>query len=85
MQVSIKYHIHRTRTVTYVVQIQGIDQVGHVGTSPRNHLVSLDALVPTSCEPLLNEEDLRVVIGPLSKDAVAPSPGRDHVERNAET
>jgi hypothetical protein len=71
--------------IAYVVQIQGIDQIGHVGTSPRNHLVSLNTLVPTSREPLLHEQDLRVVIGPLGKDAVAASPGGDHIERHAET
>ncbi len=68
----------------YVIQVQGIDQIGHVGTSPRDHLVRLDALVPTSGQPLLYEQDLGVVIGPLRKDAVAASPGGDHVEGNSE-
>lgn len=70
---------------TYVVKVQGIDQVRHVGPAPWSHLVGLDVLVASSLEPLFYEQDLGVMVGALGEDSTAASPWGDYVEGNTET
>lgn len=40
---------------TYVLEVKGIHQVGHVVATPLGHLVTVDALIPLGCGPLLYE------------------------------
>lgn len=72
-------------TQAYILKVQGIDQVGHVLTSPVHHLVGDDVLIASGSKPLLDEKNLGVVIRALGEDTASTSPGRDDVERHTET
>jgi hypothetical protein len=54
-----------------------------VFSPPRDHLVGFDVVAFRS-EPVLDEEDLRVVVAVLGKDVAAACPGRDDVKGEAE-
>lgn len=69
----------------YILKVQGIDQVGHVLTSPVDHLIRDDVLVASGSKPLLDEKNLGVVIRALGEDTASTSPWRDDVERHTET
>lgn len=73
------------RGYAYVVEIQSVDQVGHVCSAPGYHLVSLDVGVSPGREPLLHEQNLGVMVCTLGEDTVSSSPGGDHVEWHTET
>lgn len=46
-----------------------------MASSPGHHLVCDNTLVATGFEPLLQEQNLGVVIGSLGEDAATASPG----------
>lgn len=68
-----------------MVQIQGMNQVGHVISAPGHHLIGLDVFIAPCGQPLLDEKDLRVVVCSLRKDPVTTSPRRDYIERQSDT
>ena len=70
--------------VVRVVEVEGGDEVGHVLAPPGDHLVGRD-VVAFGCEPLLDEEDLRVMVAVLGEDVAAARPGRDDVEGQSES
>lgn len=67
-----------------MVEIQSINQVGHVFSTPGHHLVRLDIFIAPCSQPLLEEKNLRVVICSLGEDPIAARPRRDHIERHSD-
>lgn len=63
-----------------MIEIKGIDKVGHVFPSPGDHLVCLDPLVPLRREPFFNKEDLGVVICAFRENTVTARPRRHDIE-----
>lgn len=68
-----------------MLEIQGINEVGHVFPAPWYHLVGLDIFVSPGCEPLLDKQNLGIMVCSLSEDPVATSPWGDYVEWHAKT
>ena len=68
--------------LTYMVEVKGIDKIGHVFPPPGDHLVCLYSSVSLCSEPFFNEEDLGVVIRPLREDTVTSCPRRNDIERH---
>ena len=69
---------------SYIVKVEGVNEIGHVSSAPRYHLICLNILVAPSCEPLFNKKNLRVMVCSLRKNAISASPWGDHVERYTE-
>ena len=66
-----------------VGEVEGLGQVGHVGPAPGRDFWSHD-IDTLGGQPLLDEGDLRGVVGVLGVDMAATGPWGDDVEGNAE-
>ena len=69
---------------TYVVEVEDVDQVGHVVTAPLGQLLAVNALEAVGGGPLLDEHDLRAVVRVLGEHLATTGPRRDDVRGNAE-
>lgn len=68
-----------------MLKVECVDEVRHVLATPVDHLVRLDALVTSGSEPLLDKQNLGVVVRSLGEDTVTTSEWRDNVERQTDT
>src|SRR5688572_27337206 len=70
--------------VVWVLEVECIDEIGHVVSSPRHCLIRLD-INSFCCLPLLNECHLRRMITVFGVDTSIASERRDDVEGYAES
>lgn len=60
--------------LTYVVEVEGFEEVGHVFAAPGGHFFTADVLVAVGCEPFFDEEVLGVVVGVFGEDVASTGP-----------
>lgn len=65
----------RNERKAYVGKVKSIGKVTHILTAPSCHALELNIAVALGCEPLLNKENLGVVVTVLAKYASTTSPG----------
>jgi hypothetical protein len=70
--------------VIWVLEVEHVDEGGHVLTSPWVHFGSGD-VEALGGQPVLEEQDLGVVIGVLHEDAASTGPWRDDGKRKTVT
>lgn len=63
------------RREVYVGKVKRIDKITHVLTAPSGHALKLNIAVALGCKPLLNKQNLRVVVTMLAENSSTPSPG----------
>jgi hypothetical protein len=67
-----------------MIEVEGFGGIRHLLTAPGSHVFALNPF-SNDCEPFLDKQDLRVVIGEFSEDITTTSPWGDDVKRNTES
>lgn len=70
---------------SYLLKVEGVQQVGHVLATPLSDLLAYDALIPLGCGPLLDKHDVRGVVAVFGEYVATTGPWRDDVSWNTGT
>lgn len=60
---------------SYIGKVKGVHKITHVLPAPVHHTAQLDVGVAPGFEPLLNEQDLGIVVAAFGKNTAAACPG----------